>query len=210
MATIATRDRSYVASRNPKIKTAKASDKNQVIATVASAFSSDPAGRYLYPNPHQFISHFPEFVRIFGGKAFEHGTAYYIDGFTGAALWYPPGVHPNEDALVSLLLRTVPETMQEEMFAVFEQQASYHPAEPHWYLPLIGVDPAHQGKGYGSALLQHVLVNCDRNGQVAYLESTSPQSVRLYERYGFKVLAEIQVGSSPSIFPMSRTPQLSN
>jgi ribosomal protein S18 acetylase RimI-like enzyme len=94
---------------------------------------------------------------------------------------------------------------------VFEQQATYHTAGPHWYLPLIGVDPAHEGKGYGSALLKHVLVNCDRNGQVAYLESTSPESVRLYERHGFEVLAEIQVGSSiPSIFPMARTPQLSN
>ena len=210
MATIATKNSGYVASRDPNIMTAKASDQNQVIATIALAFSSDPAGRYLYPDPHQFFSHFPEFVRIFGGKAFEHDTAYYVDGFTGAALWYPPGVHPNEDALVSLLLRTVPENMQEEMFAVFEKQASYHPTEPNWYLPLIGVDPAHQGKGYGSALLKHVLVNCDRSSQVAYLESTSPQSVRLYERHGFKVLAEIQVGSSPSIFPMTRAPQLSS
>jgi ribosomal protein S18 acetylase RimI-like enzyme len=190
--------------------TAKASDKNQVIATIALAFSSDPAGRYLYPDPHQFFSHFPEFVRIFGGKAFDYGTASYIDGFTGAALWYPPGVHPDEDALASQLLRTVPENMQEEMFAVFEQQASYHPSEPHWYLPLIGVDPAHQGQGYGSALLRHVLVNCDRNGQVAYLESTSPESVRLYQRHGFKVLGDIQVGSSPKIYPMVWNPQLSN
>jgi GNAT superfamily N-acetyltransferase len=199
----------YVAPRGPNIITAKASEQDHVIATIALAFSSDPAGRYLYPDPHQFFSHFLEFVRIFGGKAFEHDTAYYVDGFTGAALWYPPDVHPDEDALISLLLRTVPENMQEEMFAVFQKQASYHPAEPHWYLPLIGVDPAHQGKGYGSALLKHVLANCDRSGQVAYLESTSPESVRLYERHGFKVLAKIQIGSSPSIFPMARTRQLS-
>jgi hypothetical protein len=86
MATIATRHRGYVVSWDLNIMTAKASDKNQVIATIALAFSADPAGRYLYPDPHQFFSHFPEFVRIFGGKAFEHGTAYYVDGFTGAAL----------------------------------------------------------------------------------------------------------------------------
>src|SRR5918992_4414533 len=172
MATIATRNLGYVASRDPNIITAKASEQNQVIATIALAFSSDPAGRYLYPDPHQFFSHFPEFVRIFGGKAFEHDTAYYVDGFTGAALWYPPGVHPEEDALVSLLLRTVPENMQEEMFAVLDQMGSYHPSEPHWYLPLIGVDPAHQGKGYGDALMSRALARCDRDGVPAYLEST--------------------------------------
>ena len=27
-----------------------------------------------------------------------------------------------------------------------------------WYLPLLGVDPLHHGKGLGSALLQHALV----------------------------------------------------
>jgi len=122
-------------------------------------------------------------------------------------LWYPPDVHPDEDALGPLLLRTIPESRQEEMFAVFEQMGSYHPTEPHWYLPLIGVDPAHQGKGYGSALLKHVLINCDRNRQVAYLESTSPESVCLYERHGFKILGEIRVGALPSIFPMACDPQ---
>jgi hypothetical protein len=136
MATVATRNSGYVASREPNIMTAKASDQNQIIAAITVAFTSDPAGRYLYPDPHQFIAHFPEFVRIFGGKAFEHGTAYYVDGFAGAALWYPSGVHPDEEALGSLMLRTVPEKMQEEMFAVFEQQAGYHPTQPPWYLPL--------------------------------------------------------------------------
>jgi hypothetical protein len=23
----------------------------------------------------------------------------------------------------------------------------HHPSEPHWYLPIIGVDPVHHGKG---------------------------------------------------------------
>jgi GNAT superfamily N-acetyltransferase len=194
MATIATRDADYVSSQNPSIMTAKESDQNQVIATIALAFSSDPGGRWMYPDPHQFISNFPEFVRVFGGKAFEQGTAYYVDGFISAALWFPPDVHPDEDALDPLLLRTIPESGQEEMFAVFEQMGSYHPTEPHWYLPLIGVDPAHQGKGYGSALLKHVLINCDHNRQVAYLESTSLESVRLYEGMGSRSWARFRLG----------------
>jgi ribosomal protein S18 acetylase RimI-like enzyme len=82
--------------------------------------------------------------------------------------------------------------------------AGYHPAEPHWYLPLIGVDPTHQNRGYGSALLRHALLQCDRDHVAAYLESSNPANIPLYERHGFTVLGTIQVGSSPPITPMLR------
>lgn len=98
-----------------------------------------------------------------------------------------------------------PETLQHAS-AVVEQMGRYHPSEPHWYLPLIGVDPSHQGKGYGSTLMQYALAVVDRDNMPAYLESTSPRSVPLYGRHGFKVLGTIQVGASPPIFPMLRKP----
>jgi ribosomal protein S18 acetylase RimI-like enzyme len=85
--------------------------------------------------------------------------------------------------------------------------ARYHPSEPHWYLPLIGVDPSQQGKGYGSALLTHALMPCNRDHTCAYLESSNPKNIPLYERHGFEVLGTIQVGTSPPIFPMLRKPR---
>ena len=72
---------------------------------------------------------------------------------------------------------------------------------------MIGVDPADQGEGFGSALLQHGLARCDREDKLAYLESTSLESLRLYERHGFELLGTIQVGSSPQVFPMLRKPR---
>jgi GNAT superfamily N-acetyltransferase len=188
------------------IKTVTASDAAPAIDTVVLAFSADPAARWTWPDPQQYLRHFPSFVRAFGGKAFAHGSAYYVDGHAGAALWLPPDVHPDEDALITLLQGTVAGQVQKDVFAVFEQMGRYHPSEPHWYLPLIGVDPPQQGKGYGSALLQHALLQCDRDNKLAYLESTSPKSIPLYERHGFEVLGTIQVGASPPIFPMLRRP----
>ncbi len=189
------------------IATATACGAEQVIAVLTLAFSSDPPCRWAWPDPQPYLASFPGFVRALGGRAFEQGTAHCLRSYTGAALWLPPGVQPDEEALVALVQRTIAEEAQEEMFAVFEQMGRYHPAEPHWYLPLIGVDPAHQGRGYGSVLLRHALAVCDRDGTPACLEATSPQSTCLYQRHEFEVLGTIQVGACPPIFPMLRRPR---
>ena len=178
---------------------------DQAVAVICLAFSSDPAARWTYPDPHAYVSYFPRIVRAFGGKAFEHGTGHQVDGFPGAALWLPPGVHPDQEALGAVMQESLAADRLEEVTGVFERMAGYHPAEPHWYLPMIGVDPAHQGRGYGSALLQHALLQCDEAHLAAYLESSNAANVPLYERHGFVALGTIQVGSSPPIFPMLRT-----
>jgi ribosomal protein S18 acetylase RimI-like enzyme len=192
----------------PSIKTVSSSNaQEQAIATVVLAFSADPIARWFYPDPHQYLLHLPSFVRAFAGKAFEHNSAYCVDGYLGAALWLPPDVHPDEKVLAALLQRTIPEENQQEIFAFTERMNSSHPSEPHWYLPMIGVDPAKQGNGYGSALMKHALARCDGGGESAYLESSSPRSIPLYRQHGFELLGTIQVGSSPPLFPMLRKPR---
>jgi ribosomal protein S18 acetylase RimI-like enzyme len=191
----------------PTVKTANLSDEAPVTAVLALAFSTDPGARWTWPHPQHYLSHFSSFVQAFAGRAFTHGSAYYVDGFAGAALWLPPGVYPDEEALDALLQRSTSEQTQKDLFAVFEQMRHSHPSEPHWYLPLIGVDPFHQGKGLGHALMQHALVACDRDQKAAFLESTNPRNVTLYERHGFEMLGTIQVGTSPTLFPMLRKPR---
>jgi ribosomal protein S18 acetylase RimI-like enzyme len=192
----------------PIIKTAAtASDEASTIDVLVRAFSADPAARWVWPDSQQYLMHFPSFVRAFGGKAFTHGSAYYVDGYAGAALWLPPDVDPDEDALNNIFQQTVSEQIQKDVLAIFEQMGRYHPSEPHWYLPLMGVDPSQQGKGFGSALLQQVLIQCDRDNKLAYLESSNPKNISLYVRHGFEILGTIQVGTSPSIFPMLRRPR---
>jgi ribosomal protein S18 acetylase RimI-like enzyme len=83
----------------------------------------------------------------------------------------------------------------------------HHPSEPHWYLPLIGVDPAHQGRGHGDALMSYALKWCDRDQVPAYLESTNSRNISLYRRHGFAPVGQIQAGSSPTIIPMLRKPR---
>jgi ribosomal protein S18 acetylase RimI-like enzyme len=189
------------------IETVALSNADQAIGTIVLGFSADPVARWFYPDPHDYLTHLPHFVRAFAGKAFECNSAYQIDGYSGASLWLPPEVHPDENALMALLQCTIPKENQQNIFAFVEQMDRYHPSEPHWYLPMIGVDPAKQGNGYGSALLKHVLERCDGEGKLAYLEASSAKSIPLYQRHGFERVGTIQVEKSPPMFPMLRKPR---
>ena len=176
-------------------------------SVVTLAFAADPIARWTYPDPDQYLEYFPRFIRAFAGKSFEQGTAYLAPDFAGAALWLKPGFSPNEDELLGLIWESTSSEVQKDLFPMFEQMAAFHPKYPHWYLPMIGVEPSRQGSGVGSALLQHSLANCDADSLPAYLESSNPKNIPLYERFGFEVIGTIKAGDAPPMYPMIRKPQ---
>ena len=96
--------------------------------------------------------------------------------------------------------------LRDSMSKVFEQMEKAHPSEPHWYLPIVGVDPTAQGQGLGSRVLSPVLEECDRTRALAYLESSNPRNIPLYQRLGFQITGQMQAGSSPTLTSMLRRP----
>jgi ribosomal protein S18 acetylase RimI-like enzyme len=173
-------------------------------ATIVLAFGADPAARWTWPRADVYQQSMSQASRAFSSKGFALGTAYEIGGFAGVALWLPPDVSADEEALASLMERTARAEIKRELAQVFERMASFHPREPHWYLPMIGVDPSRQGQRLGDKLMSHALARCDADGLPAYLESSNPRNIPFYERQGFEALGRIQVGSSPTIVPMLR------
>ena len=127
--------------------------------------------------------------------------------FCGAALWLPPGVHPDDEALKKVFRDTAKHEHLDDLLATFEKMDEWNPDEPHWYLPLVGVEPNAQGRGLGGALMRHAVARCDQEDAVAYLESSNPRNISLYERHGFEVMGEIQVGLAPPVTPMLRQPR---
>ena len=188
----------------PAAVPAQAGDYDRSIASLVAAFIADPFIRWMFPDPKQYLDNFPLVLKYFAGGAFEHSSAYRSDDFKAAALWLPPGVSPDEDALGAVMQEGVAAKLQQEVFGVLEQVGEGHPEEAHWYLPAIGVEPRSQGKGYGSELLARSLEPIDRDHVAAYLEATNPVSIPLYERFGFQVVGQFQVGSSPIVTPMFR------
>jgi ribosomal protein S18 acetylase RimI-like enzyme len=177
---------------------------DQAIATLGLAFGTDPVARWMYDDPHQYLLHIPRLFRALGTSSFATGAAQRTDDGLGVALWLPPGVHGDDEPLEAVIAESMVGEKQAEVAAVFERTEHYRPAEPHWYLSLIGVEASHRNKGCGAALLQHRLRQCDREHLPAYLWSSNPLNTSLYKRHGFEIAGTIRVGSSPSIFPMLR------
>jgi ribosomal protein S18 acetylase RimI-like enzyme len=189
---------------NTRVAAARPADMERLISVMVLAFAADPVARWMYRDPQRYLAYFGRFIRAFAGKAFSSGTAWCFDGNLGAALWLPPGVKPDEDAIATILDESVPRDVMADVNALFGEMAAYHPRNPHWYLPTIGIEPHLHRKGLGSALLTQALSRCDQEHMPAYLESSNPANTALYQRFGFEGLGVIRAGCSPPMVPMLR------
>ncbi len=167
-------------------------------------FAVDPLVRFFAPTADAYLDGFDAFMKLFGGRAFDHGSAWIANEGQAVSLWLPPGVDPDGEAMVKVLRSVIPEERLEDTLGVFEGMDSYHPHEELWYLPLIATDPSCLGRGLGGALMAHACARIDEEGKPAYLESSNPRNVSLYQRHGFEVMGEIRSGAAPVVIPMYR------
>ena len=189
------------------IRSARPDEMPQVASTIAAAFIADRFARFVWASPHGYLCAIPPFIREFAGGSFEHGSAYVSGDFCGAALWLPPGVHADGDAVEKVIRDTAQPEHLDDILSTFEKMDQSHPEEPHWYLTVIGVEANARGRGLGEALMRHAVARCDEERSLAYLESTGPRGISLYERHGFEVIGDIQVGAFPAVTPMLRKPR---
>ena len=148
----------------------------------------------------------PEFFALFTRAFLRHHQSYTTAGdVVAAALWAPPGGVPvgGEDA--EELGRRIKELAGPDaprFLGVDKLFDDHHPHGSYWYLQFLGVEPAWQGQGIGSALMAPVLERCDREGARAYLDATSERNKRLYERHGFQAQDPFAPPRGPPIWPM--------
>lgn len=179
--------------------------------TLARAFADDPVLMWLSGRRH---ARFAELAHgFFTGQvtqAMAVGGAWMVSGDRAAALWQPlgaPGPNPVRVArLMPAALRLFGPRIGVAltMLKALERKV---PQEPHWHLEVLGTDPDHQGQGHGSVLLAPVLDRCDRDGMLAYLESSNERNVPFYERNSFRVTERfLPPGGGPPLWLMRREP----
>ncbi|HET9082836.1 MAG TPA: GNAT family N-acetyltransferase [Candidatus Limnocylindrales bacterium] len=180
-------------------------EEQRALDVLVTAFTADPVLRWMYPDATRYLTRFPAFLRAFGGKAFTSGTVWRLGDFEAVALWFPPNVGPDDDAVIAEITNSVNPDQHGDVFAVLEQMGTAHPTFPHWYLPWFGVDGGRQGKGIGSELLRNCLAVVDADHLPAYLESPNPRNLSFYERHGFEVTGVSQAGACPPVYSMQRS-----
>lgn len=194
----------------PSARHATLADTDPLGSMLADAFAADPLWEWIVGDAGRWERRAAAmFAHEVKGRL-RNGHAYTTDDLAGAALWAPPGCWrpPVFELLGSALpmarLTGVAGGRRGISFLGGMERA--HPSGDHWYLAVLGTNPAHQGRGVGSAVMEPVLRRCDQDGTGAYLESSNPANVAFYEGHGFEVTDEITPGGSPPVHLMWRDP----
>jgi GNAT superfamily N-acetyltransferase len=166
---------------------------------LARAFHDQPYGVFYEPDPERrmrlLCEEFARLVRL----CFALGEPYVTaDELAGVALWMPPpAARITAEQEREFGLDQLPAIFGEAAFTRFrplrDLLSELHERdmrEAHWYLPILGVDPARQGSGLGGALLGPGLARADAQRLPCYLDTAQPRNVPFYQRYGFQVLVE--------------------
>jgi ribosomal protein S18 acetylase RimI-like enzyme len=193
-----------------EIRTASVHDVARIATALSRAFFDDPVFTWMIPDVDRRREALPGFFTIFTAACQRHGHVHRTVDGSAAALWVPPGVAPIADDEAEAFGGALAEAAgpdAERSMAIGALLDEHHPHEPAWYVNFIGVEPAGQGRGIGTALLQKVLVVADREGEAACLDATSMRNRELYERHGFTVTDELTVDDSPPLWPMWREPR---
>jgi GNAT superfamily N-acetyltransferase len=186
------------------IRKATADDVPALARSLAQAFFDDPVFAWMLPEASDRLQRAERGFAFYLRKVYlPHEECYTIDGLGGAALWLPPGAwHLGLLAQVRLLPGMIAATGSRlpRILRALATVESNHPKAPHLYLAFVGLEPAMQGRGLGTALMKPILDRCDEEGLPAYLEASTPRSRACYLRQGFEVTEEFSFpkGGPPS------------
>jgi GNAT superfamily N-acetyltransferase len=189
------------------VRLARPDDAPALDDVLADAFFDDPISVHLLPD----ASRRRDRLRLGMGHVMRstylaNDGAWTTDALDGVALWAKPG-----DAKPSALrqLRDLPTFARSfgrrlpRAISAFGSAEKRRPDEDHWFLDIIGVRPDRQGHGVGSALLRAALTQIDQTGAPAFLVTSNPSNVPFYEKLGFVVGEEYDIGPV-HVWPMLR------
>ncbi|MEI9988060.1 MAG: hypothetical protein WDN69_36130 [Aliidongia sp.] len=194
--------------RNTTARPADAADQPAVCAMLARAFYDDPVMVFMFPDAEQRRRKLPQLFTLLLTTNLPLGGCDVTAGGEAASMWRPPG---KAGIPLSEILRHLPSFLgiyglggARRALSLLGAMDRHHPTEPHWYLMVIGTDPAQQGKGFGGVALRHRLAQVDAAHLPAYLEASKIENVPIYANFGFEQRGELQVPGGPVIYPMWR------
>lgn len=195
-----------------------AAERSTAWETMAHAMDRDPLYRFVLPHAAKRRRVMPLLMAAVLHQSWTD-RAVYVPSAGGAAravlAVVPPGGYPlDADRGVMGFLASGPDARPQLAWpgwrlvrhglALTRAMARAHPGDPHLYLQLLGVAPKFRAKGLGGALLRFAIGRAARESVPIYLETSNPDNVGLYRRFGFEVVERLDVGPCPPIWTMQR------
>ena len=178
----------------------------EAIRIIAEAFADDPVINWTCNHPPAVDAFFQITLPVF----IPHQLTYLDPQGRGGASWLGPNQKLKWPVKLSSVLKVLKLgglTGVYRMLLSGAKTERYHPKTPHYYLFAIGVTPGNEGHGIGTALITHLLKQCDAEGMPAYLENSKEENLAFYEGHGFKVQQQIRfTASAPPVWLMWREP----
>jgi GNAT superfamily N-acetyltransferase len=154
------------------------------------AFEHDPIWGWAFPERADLEVWWRFLIR----SALRHEWVWVLGDFAAVAVWIPPGASEltvEEEAQAEPMIEELAGSRAPELMELLGLFESTHPeGPPHYYLSLLGADPARRGNGHGMRLLELNLATIDSEGMPAYLESSNSANDARYERRAFHRVGE--------------------
>lgn len=181
------------------VRRAVTADIPALAGVLSRAFDRDPFYRFLAGDaPERHARMYEGWLGILRFASANLAETWTTGDRAGVAVWLPPGDRGpsvlDGFRLLPAMARLAGWRRLRQVSAAtdaLERRRRHHVPGPHFYLSVLGVDPARQGEGLGTGLLQPILDRCDTERLPAYLETAVGRNVLLYERLGFDVVEEL-------------------
>ncbi|SDN52106.1 GNAT family N-acetyltransferase [Allokutzneria albata] len=184
-----------------QVRDAVRADAAAMGGVLVRAFDADPVMNWMFDDAERRRRIYPRMMTALIRHTYLYKGGCQVAGrdgeVLGVALWVPPGrvkvpLWRQLLAAPTMITRAGPARfvrISRRGARLESVIKAVHPREPHWYLSVLGTEPSAQGTGVGGALLRSRLSGCE---VPAYLECIDAH-VPIYERFGFKVISDIQV-----------------
>src|SRR3712207_4242900 len=134
---------------------ATADDVGALARSLAAAFDDDPVMAWLWPDEATRRRNLPRFFATELRKVhLRHDEVWTEPQVRGGALWAPPGRWRLDARTQLRMAPTMVRLLHVRLPVIargFATIEAVHPAEPHWYLAMLGTAPEAQGTGVGSS-----------------------------------------------------------
>lgn len=173
-------------------------DKSRIVDILTQSFEDNKSVNYIVKQDRNRLKRIKALMSYSFDVCYLFGDALLSDDKKACALIVYP--HQKKNSLKSVWLgvklafncigiSNLGKAMKRE--AAIRKE---HPTTNISYLWFIGVEPAEQGKGIGTALMKQIISESEKLNRPIYLETSTDKNIPWYQKFGFKIYRELDFG----------------